>query len=258
MSAFLYFVPGHDTTVTLDRLRMWGLEYAFDRVPYYAHCIGPAGSGTLLCDDVRLEPLQPTYRPAEQTWQQQPGTDFWVGFYTDHKPRCEDLARDEQLPGERIELADGARWQVPLVRQTLENALSEPALPCYLDLNDEGEITRGAIVDQHTWLWQHCEPFWNAWLAGIETALRRVAELPPDATNEDYEAASLFSLNFDTLLADAVKVLSANYRVGLREAMALRLFRTDSGPAEILKIACDTQLATQYLQKKSYAATNGD
>jgi len=254
MPAFLYFMPAHETPVSLADLRAWQLDYAFERVPYHARVQGPTGSGTLLVDDRRLEPLTPTYRPEEQTWKRQPGADFWVGWYQHAIPTIEDLERPEQLPGDRVELADGHRWLVPLVRQVRAGGASEPALPCYLDLDDEGQLIRGAIAEQHTWLWDQCAPFWDAWLAGIEAALARVATLPADATSDEIISAGQFAIECDTLLADAVRVLSGNYRIGLREALALKLFRTDQGPAEILKAACDTELATLYLQKKSAAA----
>ncbi|REJ65830.1 MAG: hypothetical protein DWQ31_16590 [Planctomycetota bacterium] len=250
MPAFLYFVPDHNTPVSLDDLRRWGLDYAFERVPYHAHVQGPTGSGTLLVDDRRLEPLTPTYRPEEQTWKKQPGRDFWVGWYNSRVPSMPDLERVEQLPGDRVELADGNRWLVPLVRFVDADSTPQIALPAYLDVDDDGKFIRGDTVEQYAWLVTQTTPFWEAYHDAWTAAIEHQESLPEDASLEEQLKASQFTIDCPTLVADAVAVLSANYRIGQREAMAMKLFRTDSGAGEILKAACDTATANLFLKKK--------
>lgn len=255
MPAFLYFVPDHTTPVTLEHLRQWGLDYAFASIPYHAVVQGPTGQqGTLLVDDVALDPYVPQYRDEDQVWRLQPGREFWVGHYRSALPSVIDLAREEMLPGDRVQLADGHWWQVPQVRQAAGDGTTVNALPAYLDLDAKGNVIRGEPVDQYRWLMDRATPYWEAWYAACTAALARLQSLPPEATPEDREAASRFLVECDTLLADAVAILSANYRIGLVEAMALRLWRTDDGPAGVLNAACDTLTASWYLQKKTLLA----
>lgn len=267
MAAFLYFVEGHSTPVQIEHLRAWGLEYAFDEIPYHFHLKkGPPGAkpGTLMACSERLKPYQPKIFADKQVWKKVPGTDggqnataktLWVGWYTAALPTCDDLARDEMLAGELVELCDGRKWQVPRVRQANHAGDSRSALPAYLDVDDDGKVCPGETVARYLWLWERCEPYWDAWYAATIAALERIAALAGDATEDDIAKASRYGINCPTLLADAVKVLSANYRIGVREAMALHLWQTDSGPRNVMDAACDTDLAMFYLQKKTFAAT---
>lgn len=257
MSAFLYFLPDQQLPVTREKLIAWGLDYAFDGVPHHAAASGPDGQrGVLLCDQPRLEPHVPAYRPEEQPWRKVPrepgsdGPEIHVGYYREAKPTIDDLAREEILPGELVELCDGHQWQVPLVRQAFPDGSSSSALPAYLDVDDDGQIVRGETDPRYQWLFEVCTPFWEAWLAGFEAASDRLSLLSEQSTEAERDEAGIFHIDCPTLLEDAVRVLSANYRIGLREAMQLQLWKTDAGPVDVLKAACNIELAQLLLLEK--------
>lgn len=258
MAAFLYFVAKQDLPVTRAKLDAWGLGYAFDGVPHHAASSGPGDQrGVLLCDQPRLDPQVPSYRPEEQQWRKVPtnGDDarpeIHVGYYHEARPTIEDLVREEMLPGESVRLCDGQEWHVPLVRQVFSDGSSSSALPAYLDIDDDGQVCRGETDERHQWLFEICEPFWDAWLTGFEATIARLSELSKQSTKAERAGATQFKIDCPTLLADAVKVLSANYRIGVREAMFLKLWKTNSGPADVMTAACDIELAQLLLEKKN-------
>lgn len=242
MGAFGYFVEGADAPVTRAQLAHWGLAHAFEGVPNHTKCAGPGGGvGVLLWDAPRLAPYQPVYRPDEQSWRQAPkkfapALPWHIGHYKGQQPTAADLARSEMVEGLALELR-GELWQIPVVKSTLADGGPWSPLPSYLDFDEEGEPVRGDVVDEHAWLLQCVEPFWDAWLAAFE-ALE--------------EGAETFSMALPrSVPADAARLLSANYRIGPVEAGRLRLFRTDGDVANLMQIACDCRSAVQFLKKKA-------
>jgi hypothetical protein len=224
-----------------------------------------------MCTEADLRPYTPKYRPDEQTWRKLAGvlrekndsqhstldsqlkSDLMVGWYKAAVPTCEDLQRSDLLAGPLVELADGRAWQVPLVRQMTADGESLVALPAYLDVDDDGQAKRGDVVDRHRWLLELVEPFWEAWCREYFAARSRVDAL--EAAHEqnpgELAAARRFYLDLPNLLHDAVRVLAANYRLGITEAAVMRLFRTDSSPIEVLKAACDCDFAAMLLEEET-------
>lgn len=278
MAAFIYAIEGYKGPVTKDLLRSWGLAHLFDGMPYHAPgVLVPGGKskrgvvGTILCDQPRLEPLEAVYRPEEQVWRKVPPPaggsglpTIWCGHYQTALPTAADLVRDELVAGETVKLCDGGAWQVPLVRQPQRDAgsgavSSRCALPVYFDVDDDGQLCDGAVDEKYAWLLEVVTPFWEAWLPACREALERLQRLPATATAEERRLAGGYTVDCPTLTADAVRVLGANYRIGLREAMHLRLWKTGTGPINVLAAACQCELAEFYLkqalaQKKTAAA----
>lgn len=61
-------------------------------------------------------PRRVDYRPDEQRWEAI-GDGAWIGIDTADPPKPEDLARRKQYGGYTLELADGQRWHVPVIRR---------------------------------------------------------------------------------------------------------------------------------------------
>lgn len=91
-------------------------EEAFARVQS-----GPDGRGGMLAF-LRQRPDQqhPGYKPSQQTWW--PVKDgetvrYWIGIVNDDPPTPDDLARNNQVRGELLELEDGKLWRMPVAMQ---------------------------------------------------------------------------------------------------------------------------------------------
>lgn len=247
MGALLYHVPGVAPPVTRAQLVEWGLDRLFASVPYHHGQPGPAGDGVILCDEPALAPLLPVYRPDEQEWIRRPdkyGRPVWVGRYREApRPSAVDLDRPGLLDGERLQLADGAWWQVPRVRCLSPDGDAWSPLPSYVELNDEGQPRRGPIDERYAPLWEATAPYWDAFLAAAE-------ELDPEAEQIVVKAPEEY------LFDAAVEILAANYRIDSITASVLRLFKTTGHVSDVLWHACDCDVALALLlQKKTRTAT---
>ena len=254
MSSFIYFVENHKTPPKLEDMEAWGLLHAFDGLPpYHAEYnaapskegTSPSGHGYLLTDDARLQPLQPTIRPDEQVWRKMPPRKgcptIWVGCYSEKMPSPSSLVRKNPLGGIEIELADKNRWMVPLVQVYDDNVDVVSRLPSHIDLDDEGKVVRGKVIEKHRALASTCESFFDSWSLSAIPAIQEGM----DEWSWQYEPAEVVN--------QAVTVLGANYRIGLVEVVMLGLFTlgTDSHQAtEVMQIACECGLANSLLQKK--------
>jgi hypothetical protein len=158
------------------------------------------------------------------TWAQVPGREVWIGWLTDDRPTPADLARRVQVPGYEVELADGARWTVPVARRVA----GAPGLPRALRW-DGSAWAPGDVVPKHAQLWAVACRVWDALIgaAGAEVTL--------------------------TLECDAAALaLACNYRVGPPEISALGLFTTAT-QSEVIKALVDFP-ALEELAGKAEAA----
>ena len=101
------------------------------------------------------------YYPKEQTWTPVgDGSLLWIGVDTAEPPKPEEMARKKQYDGYAVLLADGNRWNVPIIRAPDDSTalprdmiwdatgrLIEPIKPLYQAYWDETAETAGWVFD---------------------------------------------------------------------------------------------------------------
>lgn len=240
MNGFLYFIEGRDRPVaSLEQLAEVGLAYV-GKPKYHASCdAGPnGGSGWFLtageCQG---------YNAEEQRWKRC-ADGVWVGVTRGQEPTPRELEREHTLSGPRLSLG-GHDWTIPTVLAYDGDANKIPALPRVLDTDDEGKVIPGDVCDAHRWLIEVVDPFLESWTSQRSTAIEAGAD------------SWAFTFDRDTVAKQAVRVLSANYRIErAQEAVLLKLFTTDHGPYEVLYEACDCAFYEYVSGKKKLAATD--
>lgn len=219
MAGFLYF-KAYKSQPDLAAVRADALDYAFSANPIARECMGatPSGErGYVFGDSKRLGGRSPACDLETQVWRKIPGKDVWVGYWKDAKPGPKDLARTDAIGGFSMPMADGSRWDVPLIRSFDEmNArVASPALPCAYDLTEDGELKLGDIQDCHRWLWDLTEPAWQAMIDGEPLPQKEVLRI-------------------------AGALMSVNYVISEVEAVALlRLFSPMVPPMHVVAFAVD-------------------
>lgn len=147
-----------------------------------------------------------------QTWRRCNGGRFWIGWWTDRKPRPEHLALREMIFGHQVMLLDGHEWMVPLARPFAGGEV----LPQVTTLGEDGEPVR-LIADRYRALREHADRLYDDWLADIGGGAK---------------------LNQDDADRMAVAALGTNYRIGKYEAAALELLDT-TRTREVLRALID-------------------
>ena len=233
MAGFLYFIEQHKGPA--DKLDEWGISHAFDGTPTSVYLSqSPYGPGSLLHDET-LKPFTPVFRPDDQVWKLiKPGV--WLGYYKQGKPKPEDLQKSRIIPGYLIPLADGNQWRVPLVREYLHEQKPSTQLPRKMDFNGDG-WTEGEILEAYQYLTRIVEPFFDRWYEAFR--------------EHDFDPEANFLVWDDNPCAEAVQILSCNYRLGNHEAAALGLFTTNQNAALVLCQAADMIAAHEALKKKA-------
>ena len=113
MAGLLYYIPGRKHAELADAAEL-GLQYAFENglTPLGVQNNGPdGGAGVVIYDSTRVP--KPGYYADKQKWLAIPGNPAgaWLGCYDEPlSPKPEDVAREEQLGGHRVRLADGQEW----------------------------------------------------------------------------------------------------------------------------------------------------
>lgn len=245
MAGLLYFRPGSLTKSTPTELATLGL--AFDHPPAQRECTGQGpsgGPGVTIADPVRLGSAPLGINLAEQTWKPVPVPDgeppLWIGWYTDARPTPQELARDKQLDGARVELADGQSWLVPVVRcWEADDEGFSIALPraVYRDANRQWML--GDVQPLYTAIWEAAGRYWDVLLEGARTA---------DGERFEYD----FPI-FDF----ACDLLGLNYSLSPDDISALVLFTSDGVAQRVTTAAVDFGTFTSWLQKKSESAPAG-
>lgn len=237
MAGFLYFKPNHSgPRVTLEKVNEWGLGYAFEQEPTCRDSALPVAhfKGSVFGVESELEGKAVGVYPEEQTWAKIPNSNCWVGYYNEHKPKEADLRKNDQLPHYVLPLANGESWNIPKVVHVNEGEI-EKNLPCKLDVDDKGKIKRGDPVEKYQYLWKLAEPYIDTFLV-------------PETGDE-------FDIDSSDILADAVKFLQVNYRIGLREAIMLELFPEDLNKI-VLVCLCAIDYQTWHAWQESLKKTN--
>ena len=237
---FLYFLPGEPKPPDRERIAAAGLEYAFDDLAeMVAGTIsgngGPDGQAGVVIVAKRTDG-RVGYYPDAQTWRKIPGSDAWIGYVTDDRPKPADLLRSKVIDGHEVELGDGHRWLVPIASQATEENGEYTGNVCALTVgltrDTDGRWVRGEVAPKYRSLWNLAEPCWDALVRGVEGALR-------DSLPAQGEAA--------------VAVLSGNYRLSDTEVDLLGLL-DDQNVTEILLALVDWPTVTELLKKTADTA----
>lgn len=239
MRSFLYFVPNKNT-LTPDEAAALGLAYALDGSIECRQVTGsgPAGQQGVVCVHAeKYDAGQLAYYPKTQEWRQIPGSEVWVGHAKGELPGPEDLARTKQLDGQRVELADGRAWIVPVARSYSESNIAGDAelywgvnLPQKLQLAADGRWVTSGVVEKYAALWELAEA-WNR------------------CRFQQMTADDIQRFNVQGQIDATVLVLQANYRLGRVEASLLGLF-TDDLVLAVLDALIDLHTWNQYAKKK--------
>jgi len=216
VAALVYFFP----RVTIDQLRAgrglsrkllegYGLGASLGDVReaereaslFFSPTAGPGGaSGSFLAP---LAPGRTTprlgYYPDSQRWEKvldEP--EFWIGVDREYPPGPEDLARPRRIAGHRVELADGAEYEIPVIR-----SLRGTRLPQDLYHRADRQLAL-EVKPGYRDLWEQTAEVWDLF----------------------FDPAAPKELAFERILYHSLAFLSINYRYADREQSALRLVDT--------------------------------
>lgn len=192
--SFLYFVPtgGHLSEI----------EYAFDGTPNDRDVIGEGpgdGRSGKIYGDRSIEVTRLGYFKDRQTWRKIPGTKCRVGWCNDSVPTLDETTRPHEIPGKEV---DGAL--IPVSRSWNEEGKYIVELPCYVDVNDEGEPIRGEVIERCRSAWDLSQSIFERMMSG-----------------EDFSEAEVIKF--------AWQILALNYRVGPVECSVMKLIQQGSG-----------------------------
>lgn len=237
MAGFLYFVEGEPKN-TADIISEHGLGYALEStcvlspIPLGAT---PSGKpGCILADPKRLGDLQPSYRAELQTWQRL--KDHWVGFWNEHPPKPTDLEHDKIIPGslqDGLKLGDGNHWHVPLARQYMQDGTAGSLLPHKLGIDESGEWKMRSVVDRYAAVWELSLNFFDLWQEALVGAID--------------DGKDSFIFDYDAPQHTAIKLLATNYVISDIEATLLGLLLSDDTAGDIMRAACDCDLALLWI-----------
>jgi hypothetical protein len=237
MSGFLYYVAGDQRPVTRELVAKWGLGYAFPGSIEGRPCNHNSMTGSqgyVFGDPARQGNRAAGMYANEQTWRKLPTVEgrpeLWVGYYNEAKPTPSDLQREKLVRGPKIPLADGQKWQIPIVRR-YDDALQlwQSELPAYLDYDETGRIITGEPLAEYRDLWEITAPLASAQFAGEK-------------------------LTDDLIMSAVEKLLQANYVVALPELIALQALADNDIVGTIIMVACRYRQLLSWideLEKKS-------
>lgn len=223
MASFLYFRENDTRPLNREQIEELGLGYAFaadaeiESREIRGDTPHPDNRPGVVFHDSRRSPHAAGYNEHEQVWRQMPDRDgrppLWVGMWVMDRPKPEDLAREQQLPGCYVRLADEQQWLIPAVRE-YDQAEGDfrSLLPAYVSMDDRGRVTRGRVVAAHRQLWEATLPLVD------EKVLQ----------GEHAEEA---------VLGGVVALLRANYRIDLPE-IALGEFVVDDATIAAVAMVC--------------------
>ena len=246
MPGLLYYLPELETIGDPAQV---GLGYAFE-----ADCTcrrvmanGPDGGPGVVAVDIQRQP-KPGYFADQQTWLKIPGNPAgaWVGRYTDPPPEPKDLARDEQLSGHLVRLADAQKWLVPVARACGETSDGQPvlyqAVPTRMALDEEGAWTDGEVIPRFQPLWEIALAWWDRLMA-------------IGAAEDGSEPEETF--DFDRRADAAIEVLAVNYRLARAEVALLGLFDGETARS-VLDATVDMPSINAWIKKnKADSAADG-
>lgn len=167
---FNYFLPGR-RAVKLENLVELGLGYAFEpesaadpRATFTPRPVtnGPGGQHGII---VSASDEWVGYFQGKQAWKQEPGKEYWVGYWKDTPPTPETLARANQIDGRMLRLEDGNAWLIPVARQYDEFdgvIMARQMLPTRLTRDELGNWVHGDIKQRYRLFWDLTNAFIQA------------------------------------------------------------------------------------------------
>jgi len=236
MAGLFYYAPGR-VSVYREDLAAIGLGYAFERNPDCRQCQrGPDGDRGVVFADSRFVPLALLgYFEAAQRWSKVPGSAAWVGVNNDTPPKPNDLARDSQIVGHYVALADDQSYLCPVARaldMSGDSLTPYLALPRTVAVDESGEWGTGGVVPKFRRLW--------------DTATRWFEAVRGAGIGDDSAA----KFEFADIAESALLALQTNYRVGKAEVSLLGLF-DDRCMTEVLQALVDWPTLEAWLKKKA-------
>lgn len=221
MSGLVYYIPGR-TSIERPDLAALGLDAVWGVGLAQCQCSrGPDGAGAGgVCigyapDDPAGAPPRVGYYPEDQEWSAAAGGAYWIGFEKAARPRPQDLARQSQLMGHEVELADGARWLVPVARRYTGGS----PLPQTIRLAADGS----AVME--------IAPAFRAFSAEVEKLFPAFihGNFPALAGPEPAGGRPVYT--WADRLRWCATALGLNYRIGPWELSALGLLTTEAAKA---------------------------
>lgn len=229
---FVFLPAGDHPTDLRAALRRVGLETLHDDGLSLERCEvlanGPDGGSGTVIGWGRPNTLT-AYRKDSQEWHRcapcgdLAGGRAWIGWDKSDPPTPENLARKVQLSGERIKLADGREWLIPIARQ----------LPKIMGLDPESGRVASVVAPQYRAFLE------EAW-ATLATFVDREGKI---------------YIEYEPGFAAAVRVLSMNYRM-TRDLAAVLGMIGDSDLWTIPATCCEAAAMADLLQKKSLFASD--
>lgn len=220
MPGFMYFVPGAASSdEAIKTLRQMGAAYALEGRTAFQACDagGPDGVAGILGE------TGPLHIPESETpaWREVAGGAFYVGLVRSDPPAPADLFSESALPGLEVELGDGNRWIIPIVR----DPSGEAAVPRCRMLGPDGKWRPGAVAPRFAELWKGASRVWDALLGALTGS-------PVVVKDAD---------------ALAVQALGVNYRVAAAEVELLGLLEDKARIVDVLKAAVAWPAVTEIL-----------
>ena len=196
---------------------------------------GPNGQGGILMGSAESgrSHAELRYDKGKQTWQQCHGSELWVGFWNDKKPTPEQLQKPKQLDGPELQLCDGQRWKVPILRRYLDSGEGVAVLPCesvpqtIRQDPESGKFVYGQVLPEYQDIWMAGHQFAEEWLHALV----------------DDEATDPSSLEL------AFKLLGVNYQACTSAVSVMELLTADLAN-EIVIEALQLRRYVELLSKK--------
>jgi len=257
MAGFLYYIPGGDQSISIERLGELGLGHAFEKAGGVTvsgvRNNGPdGGAGVIVADPRRVPDARVGCYRDQQTWERYAG-DYCLGFYTKERPGPHDLARPKALGGRPVELADGNPWLVPVVQMWSDDEQDEGfrcALPSRLELDwTTGKWEPTGVAPAYREVLDGCLRWWDQ----RQKALFGAADAQGEDLDDDEVIQAEVEISFSEAADLAVQLLSLNYAIGRAEVSMLGLFDTER-VRQILDAAVDVDFFLESLKKKVRAS----
>lgn len=244
MAGFLYFISDDQRPPSPEKLKSWGLAYAFPNTSGEHRQVNgnsPNGRvGSVIADPSRHGSRAAGYHKDQQTWRKMPAREgrpeLWVGYWNDAKPGPESLQQANMLPGEvAMTLGDGNRWVIPTLAEFDSETKSGPCtLPAPLDYDDNGNLFTTAPVGEYGELWDAIHPVaLGVCFGGTEPD----AEIREPSEKEIREAA--------------FRLLRTNYAVDMPELVMLGCLRNDATFRTIVLASCRGQWLMEAINELS-------
>lgn len=241
MAGLLYFISGSTVKPRPEEIESLGL--AFDHPPVMAECMGqgPDGKPGVTVADPNRVPRIGVYLD-EQHWEPVPALEgepkLYIGWSKKFPPTPQDLARESQVQGPRVKLADGNEWMVPSVWEwSADDATKSLTLPRAVKRSAEGSWVYGDVVPAYKAIWTAAQEYWQKLLDTVSDG------------QSSYEWPPLFDF--------ACELLRTNYSILPMDVSALTLFTSDNVAQRVCNAAIDWLTFVEWIEKKSAAELAG-